>query len=155
MNRLGLAWVGMAALGLGAVIAGEISGGGAVAPVPPVPPSAYSNAAASAHVLPGTSEQHSVATILARPLFDSTRRAAGVAVTSAGALRLSGVIVGPLGRQAIFEPTGGGKPVVVREGERVGNDVVRSIGPDLVLMVGTDGARALRPAYAGAGGRAQ
>jgi len=97
-------------------------------------------------------EAHWMTVILTRPLFAPSRQAPGGSAAPAGALRLSGVIVGPSGRQAIFEPPAGGKPVVVGVGERVGGAVVRSIGPDLVLMTGVDGPRVLRPSFGPAGG---
>lgn len=134
------------------IIASEIAGSSrATRPVEPVMRVARSLGATNAGQ-PSGSDRRWIAAILGRPLFDRARRPPSGTVSSAGALRLSGVIIGPFGRQAIFEPAGGGKPVVVHEGDRVGDSIVRSIGPDLVLVVGGSGVRALRPSYSGAVG---
>ncbi len=132
-----------AAATLAAVILVELAGGGP--PPPAVAPPARPAVARAAGWRPtAAAEARRAATILARPLFDPSRRPpAGPA--AAGSLRLSGVVVGPFGRLAIFEPAQGGKPVVVRVGERVGGAIVRAIAPDRVLVAGIDGPRVLLP----------
>ncbi len=153
MSRVAFLWLGGTAVALAAIIAGELAGS---SPLPPaagvVPPPASINAA-TGEPAPGA-QRRWIATILGRPPFDPSRRAPGGAGGAAGTLRLSGTIVGPAGRQAIFEPAGGGKPVVVAEGQRVGGAVVRSIVPGAVLVVGADGPRLLAPSYAGEAGAA-
>ncbi len=94
-----------------------------------------------------------VTSILERPLFVSGRRppagpaAAPVGIAPSDAMpRLTGVIVGPNGGTAIFAGADG-KSHVAAEGDTMGAFQVRSIGPGLVVLVGPDGPRELRPAY--------
>ena len=97
-----------------------------------------------------------VATALARPLFSPDRRPPrqAVAAVAAPALvdlpRLSGILVTPSGRSAIFAPSGGGKPVVVTQGTTLGTYVVRSIEPEQVTLMGPNGRLVLHPAFVGA-----
>jgi hypothetical protein len=92
-----------------------------------------------------------VARILARPLFSPTRRPSAPAPVSKdaapGLARLSGVILGPAGKSAIFAGNGGGKPVVVGEGAQIGNYVVTSIDIGTVTVTGPVGKRILHPAF--------
>ena len=44
-------------------------------------------------------------------------------------LRLTGIITGPFGNNAIFMAAGDAKPLVVSEGMQVGDFVIRSIDP--------------------------
>jgi hypothetical protein len=79
------------------------------------------------------------ATILARPLFSISRRPprvveGGKLDTGAGQARLSGIMISPLGRRAIFAPDGGGKPLVLAEGSSVNDSIIRSIQPDRVIL---------------------
>ena len=92
-----------------------------------------------------------VATALERPLFRAGRRPAAasndVAVKSEKAMRLTGVMTGSFGSRAIFTPADGAKSIVAQEGVRVGNFMVRSIGPGWVV-VDTDGdIRTLKPSF--------
>lgn len=146
LARLGPAAVAAA---LGAIIVAELSGG--TPPLQPPGPLARPVPAHSDGGKPTTrTEAERVATILARPLFTPSRRPpAGPA--SAGGLRLSGVVVGPDSRLAIFEPPKGGKPVIVQVGQQVSGAVVRAIGPTSVLLTGPDGPRVLQPADQAAG----
>lgn len=88
------------------------------------------------------------ATILARPLMSPGRRppAAVRAATPATELpRLTGIIISPDGRSAIFA----GKPraLVIPEGGQVGDYTVRQIAPGLVTLNGPVGLVALRPSF--------
>jgi hypothetical protein len=95
--------------------------------------------------------QARVAAILARPLFQPTRRPPAVPATEAAgpsALpRLAGVLVSRAGRSVIFEGGADGKPVVVGEGGRIGAYVVTSIGDGEAVVTGPGGARTLHPAF--------
>jgi len=88
-----------------------------------------------------------LATVLARPLFSRDRKptpteAKSSAATTLAALpRLTGVIVGPFGRTAIFAGTDGGKAIVAGEGTSVGPYTVRSIQPGAVTVTGPQGER--------------
>ena len=148
MIRFGFVWLGGAVLVLAAVIASELSGsptampiaGVAVAPAPMRNTKLIGEPAA-------TSDQRWMATILARPLFTPSRRPPAEAAQVTGALRLTGTIVGPDGPRAIFEPQGGGRAVVVREGERVGGALVRAIAPGKVFVADASGLRLLQPSF--------
>ena len=95
-----------------------------------------------------------VQTILARPLFSPNRRLAArpdgfVGVAAANSLpRLAGVIVGPGGRRAIFALAGGGHPLVVAEGGRIGRYLVRAIVPGQVTLTDAEQQLVVRPSHA-------
>ena len=87
---------------------------------------------------------------LARPLFSPDRRPAAVGAAAASAPdnalpRLTGIMVTPAGRSAIF--AGGPRALVVVEGGRVGNFTVRTIEPNQVILLGPDGTRLIRPTF--------
>ena len=87
-------------------------------------------------------------TILARPLFNANRRppaAAGDTSAASGLPRLSGILVRGDFRRAVFETEGGGKPVVIGAGGRVGPYVVRTIAATAVTVFEADGDKTLHP----------
>lgn len=92
-----------------------------------------------------------VTTILDRPLFSATRRAAPAAAAStiAGVIppRLSGVLISGLQTRAIFAGVPGEKGLVAGEGARVGAYVVQSIGIGQVTLVGPEGTLVLKPTF--------
>jgi hypothetical protein len=92
-------------------------------------------------------------TIRARPLFTPGRRPphqshvkAPTPTTTAGPPRLAGVLVSPAGKAAIFAGSGP-KPVVVREGGRLGQFAVQSIEAGRVTLRGPEGAIVLQPTF--------
>jgi len=91
-----------------------------------------------------------VAEVLARPLFSPGRRPAAQAAAGTAAAaplpRMTGVIVTPAGRRAIFV-NGAGKPTVVTEGERIGVYAVQSIEAGRVTLAGPDGQRVVATAF--------
>lgn len=93
-----------------------------------------------------------IETALARPLLSPTRRPAAVVPVAAreasGVPRLSGILIGPGGRRAIFVNTQGGKPLVVEEGGTVQAYRVDRIDAGEVAVSGPDGMRRLRPSFA-------
>jgi hypothetical protein len=89
-----------------------------------------------------------VAIVLGRPLFNPDRRPDPSAQNDNGLDRLSGVLVTPSGKMAIFAPRSGGKPVVVAPGGHIGDLVVTTIGDDTITVTGPDGPRVLRPSFA-------
>jgi hypothetical protein len=97
---------------------------------------------------------------LARPLFSRDRRPtpvvarAGGGSTIASVPRLSGTLVGPFGRSAIFAGESGGKPVVVAVGGSLGGYTVQAIEPGHVTISGPEGVRQLQPSYDAAARRA-
>jgi hypothetical protein len=147
--RLVAAGLVVAAFGLAATEAWEV---GAFAP----PDRAaklrpHASAAAVVSAIPPDHTNDWVTTILARPLFSPDRRPPAEASTGSGERllglpRLSGVLVGPFGRSAIFA-SDGGKALVVGEGGRVADWTVRVIEAGSVDVIGPDGARTLRPSF--------
>jgi hypothetical protein len=92
-----------------------------------------------------------VSPILARPLFSPDRRPAADMDTTAaagmpGLPRLTGILIGPFGRSAIFASKGS-KPIVLREGGRIDAYTVRSIDPAQVRLDGPNGVQRLQPAF--------
>jgi hypothetical protein len=93
-----------------------------------------------------------VATAVERPLFREDRRplkaASDVVLEADEPLRLTGVIIGPFGKRAIFMSEKNAKPIVMVEGARVGNLMVRLIEPGrAVVELGGD-VRTLKPTFA-------
>jgi len=94
-----------------------------------------------------------VAVAAARPLFSRDRRPAGEAVAksadtnASGPLRLTGIIVTPFGRSAIFSVAGSAKPVVLEEGLKLGDMTVREIAVDHVVIDGPHGAETMVPSF--------
>ena len=95
---------------------------------------------------------HSLETLLARPLFDQTRRplvASRSLVAVAPRLpQLTGVVVSPAGKFAIFVDGKGGKPIVVREGDQVGPAVIETVAAGQVTLRGPEGILVLHPSFA-------
>jgi hypothetical protein len=94
-----------------------------------------------------------IATILARPVFSPDRRPPAEIASTPGMRiadelpRLSGVLVGPFGRSAIFA-VDGRKPLVVDVGGHIDAWTVRTIDADTVQLSGPRGARTLHPSFA-------
>lgn len=91
-----------------------------------------------------------VTTTLARPLFSPNRRPSEAAEIGAadtlGLPRLTGILVGPFGRRAIFAGNGR-KPVVVDEGSRIDAYTVKSIGMAQVQLLGPNGLQSVQPSF--------
>jgi len=90
-----------------------------------------------------------VATTLSRPLFSSTRRPRDPAIASQTGdpefqLRLSGIVIEPERRIAIFAKTGA-KPLVRSEGETLDEWRLDSITPREVTLSGPTGSTTLEP----------
>jgi hypothetical protein len=89
-----------------------------------------------------------VSAILARPLFNATRRPPPTTEISSnfelGGARLTGIVIAPGERLAIFDIKGS-KPVVLNEGETVSGWRVDSIAPSEVSLVGPAGVKTLQP----------
>jgi hypothetical protein len=121
-------------------------------PVVPVP-------TAPVHVHGATTDAESVArdtadwanAIVSRPLFSIGRRPPKVTehnhtVTSTGLPRLSGIMIMPGIRRAIFMPETG-KPMTLGEGGSVDDYTIRRITADQVYLSGPKGDMVLHPAY--------
>ena len=91
-----------------------------------------------------------VMAMLARPLFNLSRRPANRARTEAASEdlpRLTGLVISPSGSRAIFVPPSG-PAVVARAGDRIGKYVVKSITERDVTLAGPGGDRVIRPTFA-------
>ena len=90
-----------------------------------------------------------VATALARPLFNSTRRPpqdapSGAADSDLSDARLTGIVTTPGRRIAIFAVSGD-KPLKVAEGDAVSGWRIESITPREVSLSGPTGGKTLQP----------
>jgi len=148
-----MTWVALVGvLGTGTILAGaigwELSGSpNMTSPVVARPPAA--GAPASRMPTERDQTQEWIATVLARPLFSPNRRppaehreASGGAV---GLPRLTGIMVGPFGRSAIF--AGEPRPVVVPEGGRINGYIVTTIDATEVKVAGPEGLLTIHPSF--------
>jgi hypothetical protein len=90
-----------------------------------------------------------VRAILSRPLFSIGRRPPKIASprntgTQDGIPRLSGILIATGFKRAIFAPEGGGKPLVLSEGEALADTAIRDIQPGQVILASGE---VLHPAY--------
>jgi|GEM_PF-6650217 len=150
------------ATGLGGIIALEVAHGALpdmpgeairTAPIPQVRVQAASS--------PDRAAQE--ASLLSRPpLYPSRRPAAAAAVPSAPVVatvaspapRLSGLLVGPFGRSAIFTLPDTPKSIVAGEGGQVGAYTVERITAGEAVLNGPAGRLTLRPSFVGGDKRA-
>lgn len=92
--------------------------------------------------------------ILARPLFRQGRQPyptndqEALSTAPVDLPRLTGILLASDLKRAIFAPEGSDKPIVVAEGENVGEWRVQEIAADSVTMSGPEGTRRLRPKFA-------
>ena len=96
-----------------------------------------------------------VAAILGRPLFRTDRKPApgdtrGMASGAPADLpRLTAILMTAEEKRAIFQPVGKERPIVVVEGETVGNWRVQQIAVDAVTLTGPGGTRRIEPKFSG------
>ena len=120
------------------------------APRHPRSVAAHSRSPAAASSVNGTERDEQVATALARPLFDPTRRPPAPAeskmATELGleSLRLAGIITAPDRRLAIFA-VAGAQPLALGEGEAVSGWQIESITPRQVSLTAFGEMRTLQP----------
>ena len=156
MTRLPFLLLGLVGAVLAASIAHQLDNGTVRDPISAIGRPALPAAA----VPPGTpvgdavATGERVATILARPLFSPDRRPpASIAgdPSSGGAEppRLAGILVQRAERRAIFAGVEEGRPLVLREGDRLGPFTVQEITPAQVTVLGPAGPRVLRPSFDG------
>jgi hypothetical protein len=101
----------------------------------------------------GESPSDFATAVLARPLFRPGRHPFPTHDEDALAApvdlpRLTGILLSSDIKRAIFAPEGSDRPIVVAEGESVGDWRVQEIAADSVTMTGPDGTRHLRPKFA-------
>jgi hypothetical protein len=115
----------------------------------PVREQPQSPPASSSSTAPSDQVARHVATILARPLFSPSRRppAVGASSTATSLTRLTGVILSPAGKNAIFAGPVGAKPLVIGEGDRISRFLVERIEVGAVILTGAEGEQVLHPAY--------
>ena len=90
-----------------------------------------------------------VGSILARPLFTPSRRgaaASAVAVANNALPRLSGIMITPTKKTAVFTPAAG-LPIMAQEGGEIGLYTVRSIDPNYVVVTGPRGIQILHMTF--------
>ena len=113
------------------------------APVPQIPAAAIQDRGAAVWA----------DTTLARPLFSRTRRApaqtaeTSVSPTPDRPARLTGILVTPAGRVAIFATADGGQSMTVQEGGQIGEDTVTAIAGGQVTLSGPAGQRVLSTSF--------
>lgn len=61
--------------------------------------------------------------------------------------RLTGVVVSPVGKYALFANAEGGRPLVMREGDRLGANVIEAIAAGQVTVRGPNGMAVLRSTF--------
>jgi general secretion pathway protein N len=94
-----------------------------------------------------------IAAILARPLFRPDRRPApgdarGLNAGGPADLpRLTAILLTTEEKRAIFQPSGKEPPIVVVEGDTVGNWRVEQIAVDAVTLTGPGGTRRVEPKF--------
>jgi hypothetical protein len=124
-----------------------LPGGGPAVPAI-VPPRIEAGAHAGARMAVRDTDAWARA-ILARPLFSIGRRPPKIAPprstgTQEGIPRLSGIMIAAGFKRAIFAPDGGGKPLVLTEGEALADTSIRAIEPGAVVLASGE---VLHPAY--------
>ena len=142
-----------------------------VLPPPPRPDTLKGVPMAQGAARDGTDRQDDLLpSILRRPLFVPSRRPAITGATTMPGIRLSGVVVGPGGRTAIFAlprdtvppgamngpgrpVTAGGRGILAREGDVIGPWRIRRINHGTVGVEGGSGVTELRPDRERGGGK--
>jgi hypothetical protein len=84
-------------------------------------------------------------TALARPLFSPSRRPPTTTVAGPQRPRLTGIVVGPVGRWAIFAGAGDDRGIVAAVGQQAGAWRVVGIDVGSVRVLGPEGPRTLHP----------
>jgi hypothetical protein len=144
-------------LGLAVLLAGVLALQFTMKPLPdqslvPAPRAAKPAARPVADTVDDDVLDSMVETLLARPPLIPSRRGSEAAAPDSDSdededvPRLAGVLLGPTGGRAIFAPRKG-HPLVVSEGDSVGDYTVTSIAPNTVTLNGSEGDRVIRPSH--------
>jgi hypothetical protein len=134
-------------LGFGALLIGQLYGeADSDVSAPPVAAAPKANVRATPR-LQRAAPDELVSAVLARPLFNPTRRPPETVQTASSGLadkRLAGIVIEPDRRLAIFAVTGA-KPITVGEGDTVDTWRIETITASEILLVGPNGSRTLQP----------
>jgi hypothetical protein len=151
LNRIAIPVLACLTTALGGIVAVECT---APPAMQPASSSAEFRHEATVAPHPGASRQVEtwVDAILARPLFEPSRRPPAVTTASSiggpGFPRLTGIIILPQRREAIFAVPGKTQPIVVAAGSRLDGVLIKTIDAGEVVIVDARGARIIRPAFA-------
>lgn len=148
--RIGMLGLGFLAATLGALIVMEsapnsLTAPGRAAARPSLPLATLASGLGDAKQV-----QAWVATILARPLFEPSRRPPSIAATVGSGPsfpRLAGIVITPHRREAIFAVPGKKEPVVVTAGSRLAGVLITAIENDEVSVSDEHGTRKIRPSF--------
>jgi len=134
-------------LGFGALLVGQLYGeADSDVSAPPVAAAPKANVRATPRPQRAAPDEL-VSAVLARPLFNPTRRPPETVQTASSGLadkRLAGIVIEPDRRLAIFAVTGA-KPIIVGEGDSVDAWRIETITASEILLVGPNGSRTLQP----------
>lgn len=153
MTRLGLILLGTLAATLGGILGWQIAGSPERARVDLTPRPATVTARNLTPAVPANQIREWAASILARPLFEPSRRPPSVAEVSLPAQtiapppRVTGIVISSTGRSVIFAGGTTDKPIIATEGTRVGAYTVKSIVLGQVVVEGPSGLQTLQPSY--------
>lgn len=154
MARRALMAVGGLALALGCVVAAEAWRSGDRLADPRGVAAATAQQGGATVTAPPDHTASWVSTALGRPLFTPSRRPPAIVRLAKGRQnglpRLSGIMITPTTRLAIFAPATG-KPIVTNEGSRIGAFTVRAITADEVTVIGPHGVDVLHTVFSGKG----
>jgi hypothetical protein len=146
------AWVKFA-LACAIVLASEVID---FAPRADLPPGGLAGTPASLMTAKTATQQHpspktvdeTVVAILARPLFSPARRPQAPSVVQAGLPRLSGILSGPGGNYAIFQPVGAPRSITAGAGAALGGWTVQAITTGGVILTRRNERLVLHPTFA-------
>jgi hypothetical protein len=118
---------------------------------PPVPPAKVPHLAPADQTAASKDTADWADAIDQRPLFTVGRRPPKLghgpsSATGTSLPRLSGIMITPSGRRAIFMPDGG-KPLTLAEGASLDDNTIRQIKPDRVVLTGPKGTTELRLSF--------
>ncbi len=146
MIRLAALGLGLSAVALSGLIWLEFASSPSQSPPPPV----RAGATFGSPVAPPSGDDGKVrdwvATDLARPLFEPSRRPPATG-TETGLPRLTGIVISTHVRDAIFISSGAKRAIVVTAGSRLDGMLIESIDADGVVVADASGTQRLRPSF--------
>ncbi len=146
MTRLAVLGLGLCAMALCGVIWREWAPSPVQAPVPPLRVDDGLGSPVASSSGDDDKVHDWVATTLARPLFEPSRRPPATG-TGTSLPRLTGIVISTHLRDAIFMASGGKRAIVVTTGCRLDGMLIERIDADGVVVVDAGGTRRLRPSF--------